>query len=200
MSAEDPGRSPRSRERSAPAGSGAGRTVLLIVDMLNDYEHEDGDVLRENARPVVPVIARLARRAMEARALVVWVNDNHDDWAASRESLLEAARAAAGPELIDPIAPHTDAPFIVKSRHSAFYGSALEHLLHVERVEHVVLTGQVTEQCILYTALDAYLRRFRLTVARDGVVTIDAELADAALRMMARNMRAEVLDADEIAF
>lgn len=175
-----------------------GRTALLIIDMLNDYAHDDGDVLRENARSAVPVIARLARRAMDAGVLVVWVNDNHDDWAASRESLLDAARAAAGSELIDPIAPHEDAPFLVKSRHSAFYGSALEHLLNVERVDRVVLTGQVTEQCILYTALDAYLRRFPLTVVRDGVVSIDAELADAALRMMTRNMRADVLDADEI--
>lgn len=184
--------------RTGPEAAGPGRTALLIVDMLNDYSHTDGDVLREHAGPVVPVIARLARRAMDAGALVVWVNDNHDDWAASRESLLEAARAKAGPALIDPIAPHEDAPFLVKSRHSAFYGSALEHLLQAERVERVVLTGQVTEQCILYTALDAYVRRFRLTVVRDGVVAIDSELAEAALRMMSRNMRADVLDAGEI--
>lgn len=187
-------------EPTAPGDRGPGRTALLIIDMLNDYAHEDGDRLRENARPVVPVIAGIARRARDAGQLVVWVNDNHGDWAADRESLLASAREGAGSELIDPIAPDRDVPFIVKSRHSVFYGSPLEYLLNVEQVGRLVLTGQVTEQCILYSALDAYLRRFSLVVARDGVAAIDDELADAALRMMASNMRADVLDADEIEF
>lgn len=185
-------------EAQAPLDRRPGRTALLIIDMLHDYAHDDGPVLQENARSVVPVIAELARRARAAGQLVVWVNDNHDDWAADRESLLEAARRRAGAELVDPIAPPRDAPFIVKSRHSVFYASPLEYLLNTERVERLVLTGQVTEQCILYSALDAYLRRFRLVVPPDAVASIDPELADAALRMMARNMRADVVPAAEI--
>lgn len=184
----------------APAAREHGRTALLIIDMLNDYAHDDGDALREQARSVVPVIADLARRAHDADVLVVWCNDNHGDWAADRESLLRMAREGAGPELVDPIAPRRDAPFIVKSRHSVFYGSPLEYLLNTERIDRLVLTGQVTEQCILYSALDAYLRHFRLVVADDAVAAIDAELAEAALRMMDRNMRADVLPAREITF
>jgi nicotinamidase-related amidase len=183
-----------------PATRDPGRTALLIIDMLNDYDHSDGDVLREEARSAVPVIAELAARAREAGAHVIWVNDNHGDWAADRESLLRMAREGAGADLVDPIAPARDVPFIVKSRHSVFYGSPLEYLLRTEGVDRLVLTGQVTEQCILYSALDAYLRHFRLTVAVDGVAAIDADLAGAALRMMARNMRAQVLPAREIEF
>ncbi len=185
---------PRSRSRDQ------GRTALLVIDMLNDYSHEDGDVLRENARSAVPVIADLVARAHDDGQLVVWVNDNHEDWSADRGSMVETAREGAGADLVDPIAPPHDASFIVKSRHSVFYGSPLEYLLNVEKVDRLVLVGQVTEQCILYSALDAYLRRFDLVVARDAVVPIDDDLADAALRMMARNMRAEVLNADEIEF
>ncbi|MBA3438047.1 MAG: isochorismatase family protein, partial [Thermoleophilaceae bacterium] len=55
-----------------------------------------------------------------------------------------------------------------------------------------VLVGQVTEQCILYSALDAYVRRLRVTVPRDGVAHIDERLAGAALEMMQRNMDAEL--------
>lgn len=185
---------------TAPAAREPGRTALLVIDMLNDYRHDDGDVLRDEARSVVPVIAGLAARAREAGAQVIWVNDNHGDWAADRESLLRMARKGAGPDLVDPIAPPRDVPFIVKSRHSVFYGSPLEYLLSTEGVDRLVLTGQVTEQCILYSALDAYLRHFRLTVAVDAVAAIDPELADAALRMMARNMRADVRPAREIEF
>jgi len=36
------------------------------------------------------------------------------------------------------------------------------------------LTGQVTEQCILYSALDAYVRHFEVVVRPDAVAHIDA--------------------------
>jgi nicotinamidase-related amidase len=50
----------------------------------------------------------------------------------------------------------------------------------------------VTEQCILYSALDAYVRHFEVTVPSDAVAHIDADLGTAALRMMKSNMRATV--------
>ncbi len=55
-----------------------------------------------------------------------------------------------------------------------------------------MLCGQVTEQCILYSALDAYVRHFEVAVPEDAVASIDPELAEAALEMMRRNMRADV--------
>jgi nicotinamidase-related amidase len=60
-----------------------------------------------------------------------------------------------------------------------------------------VLVGQVTEQCILYTALDAYVRHYRVAVPRDAVAHIHADLAEAALRMMELNMAAEIVPAEE---
>jgi nicotinamidase-related amidase len=63
-----------------------------------------------------------------------------------------------------------------------------------------VLTGQVTEQCILYSALDAYVRHFDVAVPPDAVAHIHGDLADAALKMMERNMRAELVPATGDAF
>ena len=56
-----------------------------------------------------------------------------------------------------------------------------------------MLAGQVTEQCILYTALDAHVRHYAITVLGDAVIALDRELGDAALRMMSHNMSARVL-------
>jgi nicotinamidase-related amidase len=79
-----------------------------------------------------------------------------------------------------------------KIRHSAFYGTPLEHALRHRGLETVILAGQVTEQCILYSALDAYVRNFEVRVARDAVAPIDPALGDAALKMMETNMGAWV--------
>jgi nicotinamidase-related amidase len=105
--------------------------------------------------------------------------------------------AGAAPALIEPIAPSDDTPFVVKARHSIFYQTQLEYLLRQEGVDRLVLTGQVTEQCILYSALDAYVRHFEVVVPRGAVAHIHEDLAEAALRMMEMNMRAEIADSVE---
>jgi nicotinamidase-related amidase len=99
----------------------------------------------------------------------------------------------ARPDLVEPIVPPEDALFVAKARHSIFYGTPLEYLLAQEDVGRVVLAGQVTEQCILYSALDAYVRHLDVAIPRDAVAHIDEELARAALAMMERNMAAEIL-------
>jgi nicotinamidase-related amidase len=164
----------------------------VIADMLNSYDHEDGEALADSVKEKLPGIVDLRRRAEEAGALVVYVNDNHDAWEAGREELIQKALEGEHPELVDPIAPREPVPFIAKGRHSAFYQTALDHLLSSNDVEQIVLAGQVTEQCILYSALDAYIRGYEMVVPPDAVAHIDAELAKAALKMMESNMHAEL--------
>jgi nicotinamidase-related amidase len=170
------------------------RTALLVVDMLNPYDHEHADLLAPNVERVVPVIGRLVRDAGDAD--VVYVNDNYEDFGATRDDLVRAALEGKRPDLVEPIVPPDDVAFLQKVRHSAFYSTALDHLLRDRGIERLVLTGQVTEQCILYTALDAYVRRFEIRVPPDAVAHIDPELGEAALRMMERNMRVELVGAE----
>jgi len=61
--------------------------------------------------------------------------------------------------------------------------------------KRLIPTGQVTEQRILYSALDAYVRHFQVVIPTDAVAHIDAELGAAALTMMQRNMSAELTKA-----
>jgi nicotinamidase-related amidase len=171
-------------------------TALLVVDMLNDYDHPDSEPLMESAQHVVPVIERLVAEARERDLSVVYVNDNHGDWTAGRPELVEAARQGRGRSLVDPIVPAADTPLVIKARHSIFYSTAAEYLLRQSGSDRLILTGQVTEQCILYSALDAYVRHFEVVVPRDAVAHIHEDLADAALRMMERNMRAHIDTAD----
>jgi nicotinamidase-related amidase len=170
-------------------------SALLVIAMLNPYEHDDADVLVESVAEIVDPLRRLIERAAEEGADVIYVNDNHSDWNSSQEELAQRALRGRRPDLVEPVLPPDDASFVIKARHSVFYGTPLEHLLHEREIDRIVLSGQVTEQCILYSALDAYVRRFDVSVASDAVAHIDRSLADAALRMMARNMRAEVTDA-----
>jgi nicotinamidase-related amidase len=168
------------------------RTALIVTDMLNHYEHEDADKLVESVEQALPQIVALRDRAREQGALVMYVNDNHGEWEASRDGLVQSAREGARPDLVDPILPREDDLFLAKTRHSIFYASPVAHILAEEDVDRLVICGQVTEQCILYSALDAYLRQLDVAIPRDGVAHIFEDLAEASLKMMERNMHAEV--------
>ncbi len=102
--------------------------------------------------------------------------------------------------LVKPIAPQDDSLFVVKARHSIFFQTPLEYLLGQEGVDRVVLIGQVTEQCVLYSGLDAYIRHLHVVVPRDAVAHIHEHLADAALELMELNMNAAVCAAEDCRF
>jgi nicotinamidase-related amidase len=174
------------------------RSAVIVVDMLNPYEHEDADRLVESVEGVVEPIAGLIERAAEQGVEVIYVNDNYGDWNSSQEELAEAALKGRRPDLVEPILPPDGADFVVKARHTIFYMTPLEYLLAQKEVGHIVLTGQVTEQCILYSALDAYVRHLEVTIPTDGVAHIHEDLAQAALKMMERNMRAELAGAADV--
>jgi nicotinamidase-related amidase len=171
-------------------------TALVVVDMLNTYEHEDAETLTRSVREVLPNIVDLIERATDDDDVeVVYVNDLYGHWNAGRIELLERVMEGDYRELVEPISPSEDALFVVKARHSIFYETPLEYMLRQQGVEKLVLVGQVTEQCILYSALDAYIRHMEVIVPHDAVAHIHADLAEAALRMMEVNMRAEVVPA-----
>jgi nicotinamidase-related amidase len=169
-------------------------SAILVIDMLNPYEHEDADPLKQSVKSILDPLAELISEGRSQDVLTVYVNDNHGDWSAAREELSERALAGSARELVEPIVPPDDIPFVVKARHSVFYQTPLDYLLRLEDVDRILLAGQVTEQCILYSALDAYVRHFEVVVPRDCVAHIHGDLADVALRMMEVNMRAQVTD------
>jgi nicotinamidase-related amidase len=171
-------------------------TAVLVIDMLNTYDHPDAEKLTPNVEKVVDPLAKLIGNADSRDDVdLIYVNDNYGDFTADHQDLVRSALDGQRPDLVQPIVPPPGCFFLEKVRHSAFYSTSLEYLLGERNARRVVLTGQVTEQCILYTALDAYVRHFEIVVAHDAVAHIDPELSDAALTMMDRNMRATITDA-----
>jgi nicotinamidase-related amidase len=147
---------------------------------------------------VVEPIGALVERACRERIELIYVNDNHGDRNSSQEELAERALAGTRPDLVEPVLPPREADFPIKARHTIFYRTPLECLLGQKGIDQVVLVGQVTEQCILPSALDAYVRHLAVTVPPDGVAHIHENLARAALEMMERNMGARLLRCDEL--
>jgi len=170
-------------------------TTVLVIDMMNAYRHPDAELLIRNVARIVDPLARIIERTRECADLdLIYINDNYGDFTAEPSDLISAALSGRCPDLVKPVVPKGSCAFLTKVRHSAFYATPLDHLLRQLNTRRVVLTGQVTEQCILYSALDAYIRHFEVVVPCDAVAHIDSELSRAALRMMESNMGASIVD------
>lgn len=170
-------------------------SAILVIDMMNTYRHPDADKLIPHVEPIVEPLSKLVTAAQDRDDMdLIYVNDNYGDFGAEFSDIVRSALDGERPDLVEPIVPKHGLPVMTKVRHSAFYATSLAYLLTQLKPERLVLTGQVTEQCVLYTALDAYVRHFPVVVPRDAVAHIDPDLGQAALQMMEQNMKAEILD------
>jgi nicotinamidase-related amidase len=175
-----------------------GDVALLVIDMLNTYRHADAEKLTPHVAEIIDPLAGLLSEASKREDVdLIYVNDNYGDFTAQFSDIVRSALNGERPDLVEPIAPETGCRVLTKVRHSAFYATSLGYLLGQLQPQRVIITGQVTEQCILYTALDAYVRHFQVVVPPDAVAHIDPELRDAALTMMNRNMSAEIIPAKQ---
>ncbi|MFG2539351.1 cysteine hydrolase family protein [Streptomyces sp. NPDC048511] len=175
-----------------------GKSALILIDMINTYEHPDAELLIPSLRKALPHVVRLLERARARGVPVIYVNDNFGEWRSHHGEIVQAALAGPRAELVRPVQPDADSLFVVKARHSIFYETPLAYLLSQLDVDRVVLVGQVTEQCVLYSALDAHIRHLMVTVPEDAVAHIHSDLADAALLMMERNMHATITTAEAV--
>ncbi|MEU4685458.1 cysteine hydrolase family protein [Streptomyces xinghaiensis] len=176
------------------------KSALVVIDMVNTYDHPDADRLISSVRETLPAMRELIERARDEDVDVIYVNDNFGRWRSHHDEILDTALSGPYADLVEPVRPDKQSLFVLKARHSVFFQTPLEYLLTQYGIGRIVLCGQVTEQCVLYSALDAHIRHLTVAVPRDAVAHIHSDLADAALRMMERNMGAEICDATEIRF
>ncbi|MFF1654295.1 isochorismatase family protein [Streptomyces sp. NPDC058255] len=88
----------------------------------------------------------------------------------------------------------------MKACHAVFYETLLSSPLRQLAVVHVVLSGQVNEQRVLHSALEAHLRPLDVNVSKDAVASIQPQLASVALERVERDMGARITTAKVISF
>jgi hypothetical protein len=86
--------------------------------------------------------------------------------------------------------------FILKPKHSGFYGTSLELLLERFGARTLILTGFAANICVWFTANDAHMRGFQLIVPADCVASEQASDTKYVLDQMQRVMHADVRPAD----
>jgi nicotinamidase-related amidase len=155
--------------------------ALLLVDLVNDFQHEGGEPLLESFRARHEGVVRALGRARAADVPVLYANDNFGAWDGDAPRLVRRALEGRGGELVAAIAPQDGDRFVVKPRYSAFDHTPLVLILRSLEVERLLLAGASTEGCVAQTAIDARELGFKVSVLADACATVDERIEQIAL-------------------
>lgn len=163
------------------------KEALLVIDMLNDFVLPGAPLEVPDTRRAIPAIRSEIEKAHARGSPVLFVCDSHaeDDSEFTRFGWPpHAVKGTKGAQVVADLSPGKDDIIIEKTTYSGFYNSRLEETLRTLGAAALRLTGCVTHICVLFTASDAVLRGYPVTVVRDGVAGLAPEDHDAALRIM----------------
>jgi nicotinamidase-related amidase len=174
--------------------------ALVLIDVINDLEFDEGARLLEQALPMAERLAALKRRAVAAGVPVIYANDNFGRWRSEQAAQLDHCLkdGVRGEPLARLLKPEERDYYVVKPKHSAFYGTTFDVLLDYLGARTLILTGLTGDRCVLFTANDAFLRDFELVVPRDCVASIDPQENEHALRLMQRVLDARICDSRDV--
>ena len=183
-----------------------GRTALLVVDMQRGFLDPGAAMEVPEARGIVPAVAGLIalfRRTglpvtfsqfVYSPAAPLLVGDLHPEHrpavsgAPTGFGRPSSACLAGDPsvDVVPELAPAPGELAVQKRWYDAFAGTPLDGALRARGVSSLVVTGTMTDICVLATVVGAFNREYRVTVVEDGVATLWPEIQQATLDIVRR--------------
>ena len=160
------------------------RDALVLVDVVQTFEHEDGAQLLESFRSRQAGFVAAVERARGEGVPVVYANDNFGVWDGDAPRLVRSALKGPGGEHVEAMAPRDGETFVVKPRYSAFDHTPLDLILRELGIERLLLGGMSTEGCVAQTTIDARELGFKVTVFASACATIDEQVEQVALEYL----------------
>ncbi len=117
---------------------------------------------------------------------VIYTQDTHREGDPEWQIWPEHAREGTwGWEIIPALRPDQDELVITKVRYDAFYGTPLDHLLRVGKIDTLIICGTVANICVHYTAASAALRWYDVIIPKDATSALEPFDLEASLRQTA---------------
>jgi ureidoacrylate peracid hydrolase len=190
-----------------------GRTALLVIDMQHAFLDKGAALEVPAGREIVPNLRRVVDCCRELGVPVIFTlfvyspsvpclrgnpfgvehlpvrGGEPTGFGYPSNNCLIGAGAGTGVEsadIIPDLAPLVDELVILGHTYDKFYGTPLDLALHSRRITHLAITGVTTDVCVNCTVLSAANRNYYVTVATDGVATIDDALQESCIQIWKR--------------
>ena len=170
--------------------------VVLVVDMVRGFCEEGHNLyLGPTIREIIPRIRELLRKEKAKGSRIIFLCDTHDpDDLEFKMFPPHCIRGSEEPEVIPELREFAD-EVIPKRRYSGFFETNLDQRLKELKPDKIIVVGDCTNICVLYTVADARNRDYAVEVAADCVATFDPEAHKFALHQLKTVLGAEVTGA-----
>jgi ureidoacrylate peracid hydrolase len=195
-----------------------GRTALLVVDMQRAFVDPGQAMEVPTAREVVPRIQALLAIFRDKRLPVIFTEFTYSPAAPLLVGELHPEHRPSAPgeptgfgrpsssclegednaRVIAELAPRAGELVVRKHYYDGFNGTVLDGALRARGVRTLVVTGTMTDICVLATVIGGFNREYRMTVVEDGVATLWPEIQRATLDIV-RRAYGRVVPAKEVA-
>lgn len=180
--------------------------ALISIDYTVDFVADEGRLTAgAKAQAIESAITNLTKAAYDAGHLIVFAIDGHekgDDYhPESRLFPPHNLMGTSGRELYGQlgslyheIKAHKRVLWLDKRYYSAFAGTNLDARLRERGIKTLILTGVLTDICVLHTAVDAYNLGYQLEIAKSAVATLSEERQVWALEHFQNVLGANIID------
>jgi len=176
-------------------------TALIVVDMQVEFVNPKGKLFVPGAQKTIPAIRRLITKARKARVPVIFTQDWHraDDpefsiWPS------HAQEGSRGAQVVPGLKPLAKDYLIRKRTYDAFFATDLDLLLRQKNIRNLVISGTVSNICVLHTAGSARLRGYEITVAADTISSLTPFDQASALRQISFIYQGKITNSQGVIF
>ena len=189
-------------------------TALLVIDMQNEMGSDKGGYAKngyDNSRilSVIPAIQKVLEAGRRAKLPIIYTEFIHRNRDGTTRMdgpnvymhrkahwISDVVEGSWEAKTLDELAPQPGDVVLQKSRASAARDTELDSILKKRHIQCVVLTGCLTDGCILKTAADMSERGYYCVVVTDAVETLDKQKHDIGMRFI--EIKFPIFSSDEI--
>ena len=186
------------------------RSILVVVDMQNDFCHRDGAACKRGrdmafVQSMIPRLIRLVNRARTHGLPICFVRTSGNPWTNSpvwtefkNPELLACAEGSWGAEFHEGLAPEPGDMVVTKHRYSAFIGTDLDMLLRARGINSLLVSGVGTGMCVFHTLTVGFMLDYYITLVEDCcATTYGPDAHDEAVALVKKHY-GRVTSSDEI--
>lgn len=182
------------------------KKALISIDYTYDFVAEDGKLTAgKPAQAIDERIAEVTQEAYERGDYIFFAIDSHEeDDVFHPESRLFPPHNIKGTsgrdlygqlaEVYEAIKEDTRVFWFDKRHYSAFSGTDLDIRLREREVKTVVLTGVLSDICVLHTAIDAYNLGYQIEIVASAVASLTEENHQFALNHFKNVLGATIVE------
>lgn len=159
---------------------------VMVVDMQNDFVDKDGKLyVGDSVRKIVPNIQRTLMKAREKNVPVIYTQDWHREedpefkvWSP------HCVEGTVGAEIVQSLKPASGDHVVKKKSYDPWFETELEELLKRLKIKTMVVTGTVSNICVLHAVAGATLRGYESVVPMDCIAALNDIDQEFALRQI----------------